>query len=76
MSRSDHTVPWEVAVARGECRDSCGGYPCRHFPTHRREAGLRRKHTRRARTALRRDIARGVEPSTSQHRHSAQWDAW
>lgn len=78
MSRTDKTAPYRVAVARGDCeRGEClGGYPCPHVSISGRLGPLKRRETRRARTALRVDLARGVDPATPQHRHRALWDAW
>jgi hypothetical protein len=57
--------------------DACGLIdPCKHISYSGKLAVLRRKATRRSRTRLRADLAHGREPSTTQHRHSAHWDAW
>ena len=77
MSRTDKTNPWKVAKARGECDGACHGrYPCRHFSSSDELKILKRRANRRSRTKLRTDLARGVEPSTDQHRHGALWDLY
>jgi hypothetical protein len=76
MSRTDKTAPRFVVKQRGECPRECGGgYPCKHVSMSDSIAVLKRQAWRRDRARLRDDLAHGREPSTTQHRHSARWDA-
>lgn len=77
MSKTDKTTPWKVAEKRGDCGKPQCGYPCKHL---RASSGVvqsyRDKHNGHARTKLRTDLAKGIEPEPTRHRHRALWEAW
>lgn len=75
MSRTDKTKPWRVMRDQGD-HLTYHKYPCSCCSNSQAVKMYRRKYTRRDRTQLRIDLAAGREPSTTQHRHSALWDAW
>jgi hypothetical protein len=75
MSKTDKTTPWKVAERRGDCgRPQCG-YPCKHLSITRGLKMYRDKGNGQARTRLRTQLAKGVEPEPVRHRHSAHWEA-
>lgn len=72
MSRTIKTKPWKfVDCETARCE---GSYPCKHHSSSGALRVHKDKGNGKARTRLRTDLAKGVEPEPARHRHTGLWD--